>query len=81
MKIELACCEWLLLEEIANKKMFRNDVAKTYALTLRSSECDKVDWGKVNQAILDRWSPYALKWIKERAWSGKCFPISLTELR
>ncbi len=71
MRIELALCTRTLLGEIAMSEMKRNDVAKTYALALRSSE--QVDWRAVNQAILDRWSPHALKWIKDRAWSGKCF--------
>jgi len=26
------------------------------------------NWGKVNQAILDRWSPAALTYIKDKAW-------------
>jgi hypothetical protein len=53
--------------------MRRKDVAQTYALAIRSSE--SVDWSKVNTAIINRWSPYALKWIKEQAWSGKCFAM------
>ncbi len=73
MRIELACCERMLLEEIANPKMFRKDVAQTYSLALLSSECKAIDWAKVNQAILDRWSPYALGWIKNQAWSGAAF--------
>jgi hypothetical protein len=73
MVIELAACERTLLQEIGMKEMKRLDVAKTYALALRSSERDRIDWAKVNRAIIDRWSVSALNWIKERAWSGKCF--------
>jgi hypothetical protein len=68
MRIELAACEATILGEIADPKFKRAQVATTYALCLRSSERDRIDWGKVNRAILDRWSPAALKWIKERAW-------------
>lgn len=71
--IELASCESTLLREIADKKMKRKDIAQTYALALKSSESNSVDWAKVNKAIMDRWSKSALTWIKERAWSGKCF--------
>lgn len=68
MRIELAACEVTLLAEIANFSMTRDDVATTYALSIASSERDRVDWGKVNAAILDRWSPHALRYIKGRAW-------------
>ncbi len=73
-RIELACCEMVLLNEISLPEMKRKDVAQTYALALRSSEAkEDVDWAKVNAAIIKRWSVSALKWIKEQAWSGKCF--------
>lgn len=75
MPFELACCESVLLSEIANPAMKRRDVAKTYALALRSSEAKTMDWGKVNRAIIERWSFSALNWIKKAAWSGKCFEV------
>ena len=68
VRIELADPEGQLLEEIADPKMTRRDVALTYRLALRSR--DRVDWGKVNRAIIDRWSSSALGWIKEFAWKG-----------
>lgn len=68
---ELMLTTETLLDEIARKGTTRNDVAKTYALAIRSS--DRTNWARVNQAIIDRWSMHALKFIKERAWSGKCF--------
>lgn len=71
MAFELRNCTRVLLDEIAMPEMKRKDVAKTYALSLRSSE--SVDWARVNQAIIDRWSFHALDWIKTQAWSGKCF--------
>lgn len=69
--IELALCTEVLLREIEYKGSTRRDVAKTYALALRSSE--PTDWEKVNRAIIERWSLHALGWIKDQAWSGKCF--------
>jgi len=78
MIIELADPTGTLLREIENKKCTRNVVAKTYALALRSSV--ETDWGRVNRAIIARWSVSALKWIKNRAWSGKCFE-SANDLR
>jgi hypothetical protein len=71
--IELANCENVLLEEIGRSEFRRKDVAKTYALAIRSSENVRVDWKKVNEAIIARWSLSALEWIKERAWSGRSF--------
>lgn len=76
MRIELADCENVLLNEIAMKEATRKDIAKTYALALRSSEAERIDWGKVNRAIIARWSMAALTWIKKQAWSGKCFPAA-----
>lgn len=70
-RIEMANCESLLLQEIGDKRFKRRDVAKSYRLSMQSSE--KVDWGKVNKAIIERWSAYGLNWIKEQAQSGKCF--------
>ena len=71
MHLELTNCTETLLSEIRCSSMHRIDVAKTYALALRSST--ETDWERVNKAILDRWSMHALTWIKDRAWSGKCF--------
>jgi len=73
MPWELMTCERTLLDEIAEPSSVRLDIAKTYCLALRSSERDKVDWGKVNRAIIERWSISALYWIKKKAHSGKCF--------
>ena len=73
MIIELSDPTGTLLQEIENRKCTRNVVAKTYALALRSGA--ETDWGRVNRAIVARWSFSALEWIKSRAWSGKCFEI------
>lgn len=68
MGAELVDCENVLLGEIADKRLKREDVAQTYALTLMSSERDQVDWFRVNRAIMARWSMAGLKWIKKRTW-------------
>lgn len=70
-QFELADCTNTLLREIADRQFKRRDVAKTYALALRSSEL--VDWGRVNCAIITRWSPSGLEYIKRLAWNGKAF--------
>ncbi len=67
-EVRIALCdpERVLLEEIADKRMKREDVALTYALAIASGET--IDWPKVNRAIMDRWSASAMRWIKEFAW-------------
>lgn len=71
MNISLMCCTDTLMAEIADKRFKRINVARTYALAIRSTE--KTDWAKVNAAIVKRWSRSGLEWIKKQAWSGKCF--------
>ena len=71
LTIELADPTRTLLSAIDNPECTRNVVAKAYALALRSSV--ETDWAAVNSAIIHRWSRSALEWIKDRAWSGKCF--------
>lgn len=56
-----------LLEEIADPKMTRRQVALTYRLA--TLEPGAVDWPVVNRAIVARWSVSALDWIKKTAWS------------
>ena len=68
--IELANCENALLQEIGDKHFKRRDIAKTYWLAIRSSERDSINWAKVNQAIIARWSISALEWIKTQAWKA-----------
>jgi hypothetical protein len=53
--------EWLRL--FAN----RNEVAEEYAKMLRRWGLS-ADYRGVNEAILQRWSPAGLKYIKTRAW-------------
>ena len=70
MSFELELCELTILDEIANPQMTRRDVAMTYRLILQQT-VEKVDWNKINRAIIDRWSRAGLEWIKERAWREK----------
>jgi hypothetical protein len=68
--MELACCESVILNEIA-QGCNQKQIAQTYALAMRSSW--PTDWAKVNKAIIERWSFAGLNRIKNMAWSGKCF--------
>jgi hypothetical protein len=54
------------LQEIADPRMKRGDVALTYAFCLRQGETDRI--AEVNRAIMDRWSMAALRYIKGQAW-------------
>ena len=78
MSVDMCRCQEALLQEIGDPKMTRKDVAKTYALALKSSECDEIDWQMVNEAIAIRWSWSALSWIKSRHGAAK---LSTSPLR
>ncbi len=73
--ITLAAAEATILGEIADKRFKRKSVAKTYSLAMRTHQLghEVIDWKKVNEAIIARWSFSGLNWIKEQAHSGKCF--------
>lgn len=58
--------EAFLLQELENPTK-RDDIAETYSYILRTKGT-RWDYRKVNQAIIDKWSPTALKYIKEKAW-------------
>ena len=64
--MDLVNGEKMILDEIAMPEMKRKDIASTYGLIIRSGE--KVDWPKINTAIMNRWSKSGLLWIKEAAW-------------
>jgi len=64
--IELANCTNTLLNTIAMSKAKQKDIAIIYAMALCSSE--SVDWKKVNNAIITRWSRSGLERIKKLAW-------------
>jgi hypothetical protein len=73
VRMELCACEMVLLNEIGMKEMKQKQIAQTYRLALASSEAKDMDWKKVNEAIIARWSVAGLNRIKNMAWSGKCF--------
>lgn len=56
-----------IMNEIADKVFTRKDVAATYSILLQK-ETPTETLAKVNRAIIDRWSPAALRWVKEQAW-------------
>lgn len=66
MEVELCCCEFVLLNEISMKEIKRDSIALTYRMAMDSSE--KIDWAKINKAIMNRWSLSGLKYIKNKAW-------------
>lgn len=67
--------EYHILKEIANNKMKRLDIAQTYRILLEEKyrAGKEPDWNRINAAIIERWSVSALIYIKEQAWSGKCW--------
>lgn len=79
-KAFLECCEAVLLSEIANPQIKQKALAVTYALAIRSETAGvdlSVNWKKVNDAIVERWSLYGLERVKQRAWdiyTGKIEP-------
>ena len=68
--LEITHVEEVIKNEI-KQGLKRKQIAQTYALALRSTW--KTDWKAVNKMIIERWSPAGLKYIKDLAWSGKCF--------
>jgi len=68
--LNLCDAHMLIIEEI-ERGATQKDIAKTYALGLRSKE--PTDWATANKAIIERWSVSGLERIKNLAWSGKAF--------
>lgn len=58
--------EHLILEVVRDTFSTRDEVALVYALALRTNF--DTDWSKVNAAIIERWTPSALEYIKRKAW-------------
>lgn len=63
--MELVAVEYMIESEIA-KGFSQPEIAKTYALALRSSY--PTDWARVNKAICDHWSRAGLERVKRLAW-------------
>lgn len=60
-----AASEW---DEWIGLHATRNEVAENYAIGLRTHGMSWSHWSDVNAAILRRWTPSGLAYIKERAW-------------
>lgn len=56
-----------IMNEIEGEGFTRKDVAATYAILLQKPT-SKETLVEINKAIIKRWSPAALAWIKEQAW-------------
>ena len=67
MRVEMGDCENQLMMEIGDKQFKRRDVAHTYRLALESTESATIDWEKVHKAITERWSYFAVEWIRRQA--------------
>ena len=76
--MELVCCESTILNEIKHKECKRNDIALTYYFCMVSLE--DIDWGKVNRAIVERWSRSGLEYIKKEAYKWHKKKIRQREL-
>jgi hypothetical protein len=75
MQTMLRQCEIYILREI-NCRCSQREVAQTYRLAMASQDAGvdtEINWGTINQAIIDRWSLSGLERIKKMAWSGSCF--------
>lgn len=58
--------QWIM-NEIEDRAFKRQHVADTYAILLQKG-ATREQFVAINEAIIKRWSPSALRWIKERAW-------------
>jgi len=67
MIVEMACCTQTLLKEISDNHFKRKDVALSYYMALHQ-QTEEVDWNKINNAIMGRWSFSGLNYIKGLAW-------------
>ena len=64
--MEMVCCEITILNKIKHKECKRKDIALTYYFCMISKE--DIDYQKINQAIIERWSFGGLKYIKNEAY-------------
>lgn len=65
-EFELECITSTIIHEVSVLKLKQADIAKTYALAIKSHE--QIDWPKINAAIVERWSRSGLDRIKTMAW-------------
>lgn len=72
MILQMQNCESVLLMECNIPQIKRNSIAMTYRFAMEAERDgrEKIDWWKVNDAIIKRWSKSGLQYIKNRAWKG-----------
>lgn len=67
-----------ILAEIDRRGATRLSIAAIYQQAIRqcraSGNMDAVDWPSINFAILDRYKPSGLNFIKRLAWSDDAVP-------
>jgi len=65
-------CESVLLMECGIPQIKRNSIAITYRFAMEADQegREKIDWEKINAAIIERWSKSGLQYIKKKAWAG-----------
>ena len=56
------------MEKLADKKCFQRIAADGYANLLAYHQHWMFDWGEINKAIIEKWSPRGLVRVKEAAW-------------
>lgn len=70
MPMYLTACTFDLCNEIETLRLPQKEVAKTFAMALRSEAAgSKVDWEKVGAAALSRWKPSGWVRVKELGWA------------
>jgi FixJ family two-component response regulator len=71
VRTELAFPESQIEREIS-QGLTQKQIAMTYALALQIKS-KRVDWARINMAILNKWGAKALNRIKDMAHTGSCF--------
>lgn len=64
----MSTTRWLL--DVIQDAKRRQDVVDAYRFGIFGAGDDPVNWASVNDAILQRWSPAGLNWIKKQAWKS-----------
>lgn len=65
-RMVLLCATDVLLREIDMPESTKQSIAVTYGLAMRD-DLQGTDWGKVNQAIRERWGQRSVGYIQRRA--------------
>ena len=60
--------EGVILKEIQDKTLHKINIALTYRSAIGAHPTAKIDWKKINKAIIKRWSKSGLLRVKEMAW-------------